>query len=71
MFLTNDDRFAMMRDEWIREAKTLFIRYAQVTSQEAQGFAETLFVSVGNDEWGFDWVSAKDAVNEEMSYWGD
>lgn len=71
MFLTSDDRLALMQDQWIRDAKALFIQHANVTPQDAQGLAETLFVDSGNDEWGFDWVSAQDAVNEELSYWGE
>lgn len=72
MFLTNDDRFALMRDQWIKDAKVLLQqRRAELTPQEAQEIAEAIFVSAGNDEYGFDWVSVFDAVNEELYYWGE
>lgn len=72
-FVTRSDRQAAERKEWIADAVGYMISigfYAQEEVDEAVCLAETLHYH-NLDEGGEMTYSAKEAVDEELTYWGD
>lgn len=72
MFLTRDDRVALQRDQWEREAQALLVNQESysITPHDAWKLAASLYLS-NRDEGGEMMDTPEAAVREELSYWGD
>ena len=74
MFLTRDDLQALQYSEWLAAAVAYMMElkvYTEHENLQAYNLAETLWENCGNDDTEFNRVSAKDAVDEELTNWGD
>ncbi|UAW53462.1 hypothetical protein QGX15_gp014 [Pseudomonas phage psageK4e] len=72
-FVTRSDRQAAERKEWIADAVAHMISiglYAQEEVDQAYELADNLHYH-SKDEGGEMMYSAKEAVDEELTYWGD
>lgn len=74
---TRDERFNAYRNEWIQTAVNYLLRIGVYAPDELEGaneLAETLWESSDNDEFWNDEalrLCPEDAVDEEMTYWGE
>ena len=55
----------LTKDEWIARAVKRYIDRAAVTEEDARSMAESLYEDLLPDE------VPEDAVDEDMTYWGD
>ena len=72
-FETRSDRQARIRKEWIADAVGYLIGlgvYAQEEVEQAYELADNLHWHA-KDEGGEMMYDAKEAVDEELTYWGD
>jgi hypothetical protein len=75
MFLLHDDLKAMMEADWLATAVDYMIEIklcSDTPLQRHRAFelAQTLWDNLNEDD-EFAQVSPKDAVDEELTYWGD
>lgn len=73
MFLTRDDLLALQKDEWVAQATQYMVSlgvYSTLEHTAAYMLAESLWHTSDNDGSSCD-VTPQEAVEEELSHWGD
>ncbi len=73
MFLTRDDLLALQKDAWVAQATQYMVALGVYTTLEhtaAYMLAESLWENADNDGSSTD-LTPQEAVEEELSYWGD
>jgi hypothetical protein len=74
---TRQERLEAARTEWIQEATTYLFKLGVYAPDELEGaneLAEILWDSSDNEDYFDDhanFMGAVDAVDEELTYWGD
>lgn len=73
MFLTRDDLLALQKDAWVAQATQYLVElgvYSTLEHTAAYMLAESLWEGADNDGSPTD-ATPQEAVQEELSYWGD
>ena len=73
MFLTHDDLLALQKDAWVAQAVQYLVElgvYSTLEHTAAYMLAESLWDNSDNDGSSTD-MTPQEAVEEELSYWGD